>query len=112
MGLILEAPYTSAAAIAQERYWYVPVRYLMLDQFRTDEIIGKIKVPVLILHGDADSVIPASQGQKLYRLAHAPKRFVLFTGGQHDNLQRLGATEQIQEFIKAAQAKTLDLEEA
>ena len=94
-GLILEAPYTSAAAIAQARYWYVPVKYLMLDQFRTDEIIGKIDEPILILHGDRDQVIPFAHGQKLYELARALKRLVVIKDAGHDNLQRMGATEEI-----------------
>jgi fermentation-respiration switch protein FrsA (DUF1100 family) len=98
-GLILEAPFTSAAAIAQTRYWYVPVKYLMRDQFRTDEIIGRISVPVLILHGDADAVVPYQHAQKLHELARMPKRLVILKNGTHDNLQHVGATEEIWEFI-------------
>jgi alpha-beta hydrolase superfamily lysophospholipase len=110
-GLILEAPFTSAAAVAQSRYWYVPVSLLMQDRFRTDAIIGKISVPVLILHGEQDPVIPVSHGQKLFELARAPKRLVIFKTGKHDNLQHLGATEQIQEFVMDVQAKKLKSEE-
>jgi alpha-beta hydrolase superfamily lysophospholipase len=105
MGLILEAPYTSAAAVAQAQYWYVPVRLLMLDQFRTDGIIGRIDAPVLILHGDQDRVIPVKHGQKLYELAREPKRLAIFKGAGHDNLQRSGATEEIQDFIVRVEKK-------
>ena len=35
--VILEAPFTSAAAVGAKHYWYVPVRLLMTDQFRSDE---------------------------------------------------------------------------
>ena len=52
--VILEAPFTSAAAVAAMRYWYMPVGLLMKDQFRSDERIGKITAPVLILHGVQD----------------------------------------------------------
>ena len=47
--LILEAPFTSAAAVAAGQYWYMPVRLLMKDQFRSDERIGKVTAPVLDL---------------------------------------------------------------
>ena len=50
--VILEAPFTSAAAVAATHYWYMPVRLLMRDQFRSDELIGKVTAPVLILHGN------------------------------------------------------------
>jgi acetyl esterase/lipase len=40
--VILEAPFTSAAAVAARRYWYMPVWLLMKDQYRSDERIGKI----------------------------------------------------------------------
>src|SRR5215470_2930290 len=54
--LVLQAPFTSAADIAAQRYWFVPVRLLMKDQFRSDLSIGKVTAPVLVLHGDRDDV--------------------------------------------------------
>ena len=55
--MILEAPFTSAAEVAAEQYWYLPVRLLMKDQFRSDQRIGKVTAPVLILHGVKDQVV-------------------------------------------------------
>jgi pimeloyl-ACP methyl ester carboxylesterase len=106
--LILEAPYTSTAAIAQMRYWYAPINLLMTDQFHTDRIISQLKVPVLILHGDHDSVIPLNEGKKLYELAPSPKRLVIFNGAGHENLQHYGATGQIQDFLGLAESRKLD----
>jgi fermentation-respiration switch protein FrsA (DUF1100 family) len=57
-GLILDAPYTSTADVASLTYWYVPVSWLMLDQFRSLDIIHKVKAPILILHGTDDRTIP------------------------------------------------------
>jgi uncharacterized protein len=42
-GLILDAPYTSTADVASLIYWYVPVDWNMLDQFRSLDIIGRVK---------------------------------------------------------------------
>ena len=42
--VILEAPFTSAAAVAGGRYWLMPVRLLMKDQYRSDELIGRVKL--------------------------------------------------------------------
>ena len=52
--LVLEAPYTSTADVAATVLPFVPVRALMKDQFRSDQLIGKVKVPVLVMHGERD----------------------------------------------------------
>ena len=56
--VILEAPFTSALAVAERRYWYLPVRLLMKDQFRSDQRIKQVTAPLLILHGMHDRVVP------------------------------------------------------
>src|SRR5437016_14217824 len=47
--LILQSPFTSAADVGAQRYWFVPVGLLMKDQFRSDLRIGKVTAPVLVL---------------------------------------------------------------
>src|SRR5262249_5392530 len=66
--VILEAPFTSAVAVAATHYWYMPVRLLMSDQYRSDKRIGKVTAPVLILHGKRDAVVPYAMGEKLFEL--------------------------------------------
>ena len=84
--VVLQSPFTSAVDIAAQRYWFVPVRLLMKDQFRSDLRIGKVTAPVLVLHGDRDDVVPFALGERLYELITAPKRFVRFPGGGHNDL--------------------------
>ena len=57
-GLVLEAPFTSAADIGAAAYWFLPVRLLMKDPFRSDQRIGKVTAPLLVLHGARDGVVP------------------------------------------------------
>ena len=84
--VVLESPFSSAADVGAASYPFVPVRLLMKDQFRSDLRIGKVTAPVLMLHGDRDSVVPIALGERLYALTKAPKRFVRFPGGGHDDL--------------------------
>ena len=84
--LVLEAPFTSAVDVGALRYWFVPVRMLMKDQFRSDLRIGKVTAPVLVIHGDNDAVVPVSLGERLYELIQAPKRFVRIAHAGHDDL--------------------------
>jgi fermentation-respiration switch protein FrsA (DUF1100 family) len=82
----LAAPFTSAADVGAARYWFVPVRLLMKDQFRTDLHIAKVTAPVLVLHGDRDDIVPIALGERLYAMINAPKRFVRFRGVGHNDL--------------------------
>jgi uncharacterized protein len=84
--VVLESPFTSAADVGAARYWFVPVRLLMKDQFRSDLRIGKVTAPVLIVHGDRDTIVPFALGQRLYGMINAPKRFVRVAGGGHNDL--------------------------
>lgn len=97
--VVLESPFTSAAEVGAGVYWYLPVQLLMKDTFRSDERIGRISVPVLILHGTADTVVPFGFGEKLYALANEPKRFVRLDGGGHSNLDQFGAQNAIKAFL-------------
>lgn len=84
--LVLEAPFASAVSVAASVYPFVPVRFLMKDQFRSDLRIGNVKVPVLIVHGDRDAVIPIESGERLYSLIEGPKRFLRVPGAGHEDL--------------------------
>jgi fermentation-respiration switch protein FrsA (DUF1100 family) len=84
--LVLEAPFVSAVSVAASVYPFVPVRFLMKDQFRSDLRIGNIKVPLLIVHGDRDTVVPIGSGEQLYALAEDPKRFLRVAGAGHEDL--------------------------
>jgi fermentation-respiration switch protein FrsA (DUF1100 family) len=97
--VILEAPFSSTVDVAALRFPIVPVRWLMLDQFRSDQRIDAVHAPLLIMHGDRDWVIPIHLGERLFQLAHEPKRFVRFPGGNHEDLDRFGAVAVAQRFI-------------
>src|SRR6201997_1071375 len=84
--LILQSPFTSAADVGAQRYWFVPVGLLMKDQFRSDLRIGKVTAPVLVSHGDRDNIVPMALAERLYGLISAPKRFVRFAGIGHNDL--------------------------
>jgi hypothetical protein len=100
--LVLEAPYTSIPDVAASRFWFMPVRRLMRDQFRSDERIARVEAPLLVMHGGRDSTVPIRFGERLFALAHEPKQFVRFPEGGHDNLDGFGAIETARQFIGGA----------
>lgn len=97
--VVLEAPFTAAVDVAAERMPWLPVNLLMLDQFRSRDRIGQVTAPVLIAHGDKDSVIPFAHAERLFALAREPKAFVLMPGSDHNTLVRDGLYERITAFL-------------
>jgi fermentation-respiration switch protein FrsA (DUF1100 family) len=97
--VILEAPFTSALAVAQSRYWYLPVQLLMKDQFRSDRCIKQVTAPLLILHGVHDRIVPYAMGERLFDLANKPKHIVRFLDGGNGDLDNNGALDAVGRFL-------------
>lgn len=97
--LVLEAPFTSAADVAAAVYPFAPVRLLMHDQFRSDERIGRVEAPTLVMHGERDNVVPIRFGERLFARIAAPKRFVRFPRGGHNDLDANGSIEAARAFV-------------
>ena len=72
--IVLEAPFTSVANAAQEHYPYIPAKWLVRDRFDNMDRIEGVDLPILILHGERDSVMPSHHSEKL---AEAGSRTVL-----------------------------------
>ena len=100
--LILEAPYTSTVDVAASLFRFVPIRLLMRDQFHSDQRIARVAAPLLIMHGTNDPAIPITFGERLFALAHEPKKLVRFPGGGHENLDNFGALETARAFINGS----------
>jgi fermentation-respiration switch protein FrsA (DUF1100 family) len=97
--VLLQAPYTSIVEIAAAAYPFLPVRFLLKDSYRSDERVGGVSAPVLVIHGERDRVVPIEYGKRLYALIRAPKKFVRFPEGGHVDLDQYGALDIIQSFL-------------
>ena len=67
---------------AKTFYPYIPVSLLLKDKFDNKIKIKNVRAPVLIMHGEADQIVPFSMGKKIYEIANEPK-YSYFT--KHDN---------------------------
>ena len=77
-GLVLETPFTSMIEAAKIFYPYIPVRILLRDKYENDKKIKNINIPVLVMHGEADQIVPFWMGKKIHEIANQPK-FSYFT---------------------------------
>lgn len=85
-GLVLLAPFRSVPKMAEILFPYFPTEVLIFDRFSNDEKLSAMSVPLLIIHGDADKVIPLAHGQQLFALANEPKTLQVMEGLGHNNL--------------------------
>jgi fermentation-respiration switch protein FrsA (DUF1100 family) len=83
--LVLVTPYTSIPDVAADVVPFVPARLLIPDRFETLAKSGEIRVPTLVIHGDADEIVPFWMGDELAR-AIAGARLVRVPGGHHGDL--------------------------
>jgi fermentation-respiration switch protein FrsA (DUF1100 family) len=101
--VLLESPFTSTVDVATSVFWYVPIRWLMLDQFRSDERIAKVTAPVMIVHGDGDRTVPFALGERLYSLVRSPKRFMRLPNAGHNDHDEHGLLEKVRSFIDGSE---------
>ncbi|MGA8028468.1 MAG: alpha/beta hydrolase [Bryobacteraceae bacterium] len=45
-----------------------------------------MRAPLLVIHGDADEIVPFSQGQGVFQAANEPKEFWAVSGAHHNEL--------------------------
>ena len=82
-GIILESPFTSMVDMGKKYYPFFPIRLLLKDKFESYKKIKNIFIPVLIMHGTVDKIVPYDMGKKMYELANEPKFFYSQEYGDH-----------------------------
>jgi uncharacterized protein len=83
--LILRSPFTSMVDVGQFHYPVLPVRWLLRDRFASIDAIGRVAVPVLIVAGEHDSIVPLEQSRRLFDKAAGPKEMVVIEGADHND---------------------------
>lgn len=99
--MALEAPYSSTVSVAEKAYWYLPVRLLMKDQFKSIDFISKVKAPLLVQHGKLDVVVPYVEGEALFAAASEPKQMRSYDNMGHDLISDPAAWETDAAFFEA-----------
>jgi fermentation-respiration switch protein FrsA (DUF1100 family) len=98
-GVVLEAPFTSMAAAAQYHYPWTPARWLVRDRFDNLAKIARIHAPVLILHGEADGVVPVAMSRRLLAAANEPKAATFLPAAGHNDAHLHGLAAAVLSFI-------------
>jgi tetratricopeptide (TPR) repeat protein len=79
--LIIQSGFSSMASILQHELPFVPIRLLLKNKFESDITIGRVNMPVLVIHStEYDRFHPFPHGQRLYDLAPFPKQLLRIRG--------------------------------
>jgi fermentation-respiration switch protein FrsA (DUF1100 family) len=101
--LVLRSPFTSLADVGRLHYPYLPVRALLKDRYNSAARIRSVRVPLLVLAGGADSIVPAGHSRQLYDLAAEPKRYVEIPNAGHNDWELLAGDRLVREVLTVLQ---------
>jgi len=110
--LILESPFTSVVDVGKLAWPLLPLDLIMVDQYRTIDRIGEIKIPVFIIHGGRDAVIPLDQARRVYHAANEPKVLSVLPRAGHNDLFDQGAWSEVRAFLKGLEPDAAEVKPA
>lgn len=79
-GLILDSAFTSTADMGALVFPWLPSRLLVKNRYDNAEKIGRLTVPLLMLHSPDDDIIPFAMGRSIFEAAPPSKQFIETTG--------------------------------
>lgn len=85
-GLVLESPFTSIEAMGKTHnpILYSLFGWAMKAVYDNLGKIDQVKAPILIFHGEEDTICPPEMARELYERANQPKQLVWITGADHN----------------------------
>lgn len=83
--LVLQSTFASVRRMARVHYAVVPAAAVP-DVYPTIDRIARVRAPLLVIHGDADRIVPVEQGRALFAAAAEPKRLHVVPGADHNDL--------------------------
>jgi fermentation-respiration switch protein FrsA (DUF1100 family) len=103
--LVLEAPFASIVLSARARYPLFAFDWLIKDKFASIDKIGKVRMPLLVIHGALDRVTPQRFGRMLYERALQPKSALWLPEAGHNDLVRFGMIDAVARFLDELPAR-------
>ena len=104
--MILESTFTSAADLARTVYPFLPVQFLMRTKLNSIGKIQTLHIPLLVIHGSQDSIVPLALGRRLFNAANQPKEFYEIPEADHNDTFHVGGDSyfsRIGNFASSAQ---------
>ena len=100
-GIILESPFTSMVDAGKHYYFYLPVSLLLKDRYESLNKLKNIKIPILVMHGEKDRIVPFHMGKKIFKEANEPKYSYFPKEDDHMMEYNQELLNSIQKFLKS-----------
>lgn len=100
-GLIVEGSFTSAREMVDFQsgvYRIFPIDLLLRQRFDSMAKVDRLKMPVLFIHGTADTVVPVEMTKKLFDAAPEPKQLYIVPDAGHNNLADFAGAEYLEKI--------------
>jgi uncharacterized protein len=102
--LVLESAFTSIPEMARRAYPFLPpIGPLIRTRYATIAKVPRLRVPLLVIHGERDEIVPLSQGRRVFEAAGGPKRLLVIPGAGHDDVYVMGGEaywRTLREFVE------------
>ncbi len=97
-GLIVEGSFPSIQAMADHHCFGLPARWLMDVEFNLAQKVRDLHLPLLVIHGERDSIVPLALGRQVFEAAHEPKQWYVVSGAEHNDVPFIGGESYFQEL--------------
>lgn len=98
--LILRSPFSSLPDVAAVHYPWLPLGALLWDRYPNAETIATLSVPLLVVAGSEDRIVPPSQSRAVYDAASQPKQLVIIEGAGHNDFALLAGDRLLDEVAR------------
>ncbi len=86
-GLILEVPFDSVLNVVKQRIWPLfPFELIIKDTYDNVATLQELRIPVLVLGAEEDSVVPIERAKALFASANYPKQLIIYPHAEHSEL--------------------------
>jgi fermentation-respiration switch protein FrsA (DUF1100 family) len=109
--VVIQSSFPSAASVANNAYRR-PLGYLLGNSLPTARSLNRARVPVLVIHGDADTIIPFACGKELFAALNGPKEMLVVRGADHNDVTEVGGDayfERVAGFVRESQKPKLEV---
>ena len=89
-GVVLRSPFTEFADVGSEHYPWLPVRRLLRDRFPVTDHLADSEVPVTVIYGDRDTIVPTEISKRVADEAPSLAERVVITGAGHNDAVMFG----------------------
>lgn len=101
--LVLRSPFTSLAEVGRFHYPYLPViDPLLMDRYPVSDAIAELRMPLLVVAGDLDAIVPLAISRKVHDRFDGTKKLVIIPGTKHNDARLAEGPEliaAIEEFL-------------